>query len=106
MESLAEETLPLYQCYSRVRIRGDLDKVDVALDKIMKVVNVENRLHAMTESGDVQVETIASASGLDLEETKSKVSPNDIRMYLSLTKQTLSGAEVLFLGCSETTLKR
>ena len=106
MIAQAEDSLPLYRCYSRLRVQGALENVDLALDRISRVVTIESRIHRVVQDSQiVEVESIASMTGLDRDDVKSKVSKNGIQTYLSVIKTPLAGAEIVFLGCSETQLK-
>jgi|GEM_PF-3623578 len=102
----AEDNLPLYRCYSRLRVQGALENVDVALDRISRVVTIESRIHRGVQgTAIIEVESIVSMTGLDRDDVKSKVNKNSLQMYLSVTNQPLAGAEVVFLGCAEMPLK-
>jgi len=102
----AEDSVPLYICYSQLQVTGTLDLVDQALDKIAKVVTIQNRMHAMTPERAVRVTAMISVTDLDREEAASRVTPANVKMYLSLTKQTLNEVNVVFIGCSRTDLTR
>ena len=103
----AEDSLPLYQCFSKVRVQGEVENANAAFDRINKIINVGSRIHAPTTyKNRVVVEAIVSVNDLDRDDAKSKVSVDSIKTYLALTNLKLDGAEVVFLGCAELTLKR
>jgi hypothetical protein len=102
----AQETAALYQCYSLVRVRGNLDQVDRAVDKISKIIMVGNRIHSVVDSQTAQVTFVGSVTGLKLEELKSMISDNSIKGFFRLTGQSLIESGALFLGCTEIPLKR
>jgi hypothetical protein len=102
----AEDSVPFYVCYSQIQVTGTLDVVDQALDKIAKVLAIQNRMHTVTRERTVRVTAMASVTGFDREDVKSRVSPESVKLYLSLTKQSLNDVSVAFIGCAQMVLNR
>ena len=76
----AEDT-KLFQCYSRIAVRGRVAQIDSAIKKVSSVYTVYNQLHVGLADGSASIETIIGVTGTDRDKLVSMLADDWVKKY-------------------------
>lgn len=96
----------LYECFTLVRLRGEMDQIESQIFKTSKVFLAGSRVYNSVDGKDlVEVEFVASVRGLDLNRLRSTVSDSTVHDVFAATGVRTNNVTPQYLGCTEVPLQ-